>query len=715
MRVKCRIWWPKEIAIDASSSSNYFLFGWFVDSNPFSLDVVVVFMHHDLSVLSCQSRLQGILRDTNENMPSFLQEKSLFRLLGDCSSYCGGNDKLSNDGIVKDSWKKPSCHFIASDTNGQGILGETYNMMNCGCQQLNGLVEQFWQDSIESKQWIRMSYDSHAHCGGDFHFIPRLHHIHWNRQIISQCDVHVIVYETPTYRVHHFSLNSWNSCEQVKVPPKKLKWINKCQKEPLELDTVISAINSAAAAKILVETHMGINKYTGISFISMSLTIMWKVVAIFVASTSTILYIFAQLFYNFSLCGSRLMCTTFTRVFSTTWRIIQFRFWQILYWPVFLQDHGFRSHSCVEYAEKAALLRHSIWSRIAVDLLLGNLFGFILLHHQESACLVLKTFADDITNEFLRSGCVWLMGVPAGFKLNTELAGVLGMISLNIIQVWSTVWILIGWLTIHFIKGLALFGILLGATVPAALIIDLISLATLHVSTIYWGVSLIYSWQIKALAALWRLFRGRKWNPLRQRLDSYDYTVKQHIVGSLLFTPLLLLLPTVSAFYIFFTILKTTVTYFCLLIEVAISVIHCIPFFEIFLLLVRQRRLPSGIWFKMIYCKSDSSGFVYFDEGSSFEESMQNKGGSKIGSSILVSVVHSNFLTFGQVVLPHCKKVFSGISSFVAAAAYGALTGCRIPSSLGINIPSTMPWMSIPELPHPWTLGVRLGVSVLCK
>ena len=153
------------------------------------------------------------------------------------------------------------------------------------------------------------------------------------------------------------------------------------------------------------------------------------------------------------------------------------------------------------------LHRNSMWSSLAVDLLLGNLMGLALLIHAESVCQWILTFANVITNELLRSGSVWLMGVPAGFKLNTELAGVLGMISLNAIQIWSTLWIFIGFLFIYFIKGLALLGILFGATIPAALIIDMVSIATLHVSTLHWAISLLYSWQIQALAALWRLFR----------------------------------------------------------------------------------------------------------------------------------------------------------------------------------------------------------------
>ena len=161
----------------------------------------------------------------------------------------------------------------------------------------------------------------------------------------------------------------------------------------------------------------------------------------------------------------------------------------------------------MEYAEKAALRKHAMWSSIAVDVLLGSLIGLGLLFHAESACLHVFNFTHNITNNLLRSGCVWLMGAPAGFKLNTELAGILGMISFNAIQIWSTLWFHMGFLFIYFIKGLAISGIVLGVTIPAALMIDMIALATLHVSSLNWFLSLLYSLQIQALAALWRLFR----------------------------------------------------------------------------------------------------------------------------------------------------------------------------------------------------------------
>jgi hypothetical protein len=113
--------------------------------------------------------------------------------------------------------------------------------------------------------------------------------------------------------------------------------------------------------------------------------------------------------------------------------------------------------------------------------------------------------------------------------------------------------------------------------------------------------------------------RGREWNPLRQRLDSFDYTVRQHIVGSLLFTLLLLLLPT-SVFYIFFTILSAAIALTCILIEVTISMIHNTPYIKIFIWLVRRRRCPFGASFEIASCQNDSLELACHDRVCSSSE-----------------------------------------------------------------------------------------------
>ncbi|KAL3819741.1 hypothetical protein ACJIZ3_005646 [Penstemon smallii] len=431
--------------------------------------------------------------------------------------------------------------------------------------------------------------------------------------------------------------------------------------------------------------------------VCMLTTFIWELFAVSVASVSTVIYIMLQSSHVlFSWVSHSCIFILVTKVFSNTWKNIHVRCCQLLYWPIFLQDHNLRYWSCVEFAEKAASQKHLMWSNVVVDILLGFFFGIALWFKAEPVCLWVSNFALDITNYWLRTSCVWLMGNPAGFKVNTELAGVLGMISLTAIQIWSTLWAYMGFLLIHFTKGLALSGILFGLTAAAALVIDTISLVTMHILTLHLFLSLLYSTQIQAVAALWRLFRGRKWNPLRHRLDSYDYTVEQHVVGSLLFTPIFLLLPTTSAFYIFFTIVRTTVCFICIIIEIAISFIHATPYAKIILWVKNNKRFPSGIWFEIAQYRH-SETVATNGNNSSCGKLQKVAYGSSSERTVLVSFLHSNYLNLGEVVWPHYRSLFSAFSkSSIGSSAYGILSGRSIPCSLGANLPPKLPWIVIP-------------------
>ncbi|KAL2930668.1 N-acetylglucosaminyl-phosphatidylinositol biosynthetic protein gpi1 [Bienertia sinuspersici] len=112
-----------------------------------------------------------------------------------------------------------------------------------------------------------------------------------------------------------------------------------------------------------------------------------------------------------------------------------------------------RSRASVEYVEKAGLQRHSLWSSAVIDVFLGNFVGYALLTHAEDVLEWISTIAIQFTDDVLVTGCVWLMGVPAGFKLNTELAGAFGIISLNAIQIWTTLWFSASYVFSYVIKA----------------------------------------------------------------------------------------------------------------------------------------------------------------------------------------------------------------------------------------------------------------------
>ena len=67
----------------------------------------------------------------------------------------------------------------------------------------------------------------------------------------------------------------------------------------------------------------------------------------------------------------------------------------------------------------------------------------------------------------------------------------------------------------------------------------------------------LYSLQVFSLTSLWRLFRGKKWNVLRHRVDSASYDIDQLFVGTLFFTLLFFLLPTMLLYYIVFLVVSS--------------------------------------------------------------------------------------------------------------------------------------------------------------
>ncbi|KAL9429584.1 hypothetical protein AB3S75_031402 [Citrus x aurantiifolia] len=82
------------------------------------------------------------------------------------------------------------------------------------------------------------------------------------------------------------------------------------------------------------------------------------------------------------------------------------------------------------------------------------------------------------------------------------------MISLHAIQIWSALWFFMDALLLYLVKGLAMLGILFGMTVPAAFIRDMIVLVTLHVSTLHWVMSLLYSQQITSISSFMALVQA---------------------------------------------------------------------------------------------------------------------------------------------------------------------------------------------------------------
>jgi len=168
----------------------------------------------------------------------------------------------------------------------------------------------------------------------------------------------------------------------------------------------------------------------------------------------------------------------------------------------------------------------------------------------------------------------WLMGVPGGLKLNNELDWFMGSCFLNMIKLWREVYKEI----IEAYSETWLQAILVvspfGLTLMLSLIHDILKFAMMCITCLYIISAKLYSYQVSALMSLARLFMGRKYNVLKNRIDSCDYNASQLLLGTVLFTILLFLLPTTSMYYSILLLLKLMSSSVQLSIKVLVILIN---------------------------------------------------------------------------------------------------------------------------------------------
>ncbi|XP_076235041.1 uncharacterized protein LOC143179612 [Calliopsis andreniformis] len=193
---------------------------------------------------------------------------------------------------------------------------------------------------------------------------------------------------------------------------------------------------------------------------------------------------------------------------------------------------------------------------LIIDMLLGIFILQLLLHYFEytSPSQILLNNAEKVV-ALLRDLINWLMGAPAGLKLNHVLNNMLGKFFLYHIHLWWTFLIFMKPVMDFAFEILVLFG-KLGITFQIAIAADLLAVVSFHAYCIYVYAARLFNIQLKGITALFRLFLGKKKNPLRERVDSCQYQPDQLFVGTLLFTILLFLMPTTWVYYAVFTTLR---------------------------------------------------------------------------------------------------------------------------------------------------------------
>lgn len=209
--------------------------------------------------------------------------------------------------------------------------------------------------------------------------------------------------------------------------------------------------------------------------------------------------------------------------------------------------------------------------RAILDVAIGMLLVWFLNEtflSRGAANKSLNPLHDYITlqSRLIQEGTSWLERFPIGFKLNEPLTASLGReiramlalhqaVLLKVVQYFDL--LLVRQYCLVLCSGV---GLLAGATGMLALLVDALRLAHVHVSLLSLCFQSVFRCELYLLSALWRIFRGKKLNILRNRTDSMRYDSIQLLVGSILFAITLFLFTTILAYHVFFAVCNLTVS-----------------------------------------------------------------------------------------------------------------------------------------------------------
>jgi len=239
-------------------------------------------------------------------------------------------------------------------------------------------------------------------------------------------------------------------------------------------------------------------------------------------------------------------------------------------------------------------------SSITIDMLLAFIFSYWIFDIASiTELLGIFTSRTQDAVSSLKFVIHWLMGSPAGLKLNHPLNSALGEFFLYHIYLWETYIELMKPYLLSIVITLWWMG-KFGLSIYLSLFADLFEFAACHVFCFYVYAARLYQLQIRALAATWRLFRGCKWNPLRQRVDSCDYSVKQLFVGTLAFTILFFLLPTTMTYYVVFTVLRLIVITVLYTVHQLCLLLNTMYVYSFLLWLIRSKKVQGSVRMKIV-------------------------------------------------------------------------------------------------------------------
>ncbi|KAF8253691.1 Gpi1-domain-containing protein [Wilcoxina mikolae CBS 423.85] len=288
-------------------------------------------------------------------------------------------------------------------------------------------------------------------------------------------------------------------------------------------------------------------------------------------------------------------------------RLQQFCYWPLQYITVRRRkdDWGGATNSHPDYIR----FYNSLWL-VANDIIIGIALGSYIIENANVVAYNIDYYLKTYTIEGMGRTIEWLLIDPGGLKLNEELDKFLGDLFGWVLNYWSDITDSISPYLPQVIYAIGISSFA-GASMPIALFSDLLSILTIHIYSFYIASAMIYNWQLSIIHSLFHLFRGKKINVLRKRIDSCDYELDQLLIGTILFTLLIFLLPTVLVYYCLFASARMAIIILKAWLETLLACLNHFPLFALMLRVKDSKRLPGGIKFELKDTTEVATSFIH--------------------------------------------------------------------------------------------------------
>ncbi|EMD37659.1 hypothetical protein CERSUDRAFT_50025 [Gelatoporia subvermispora B] len=226
------------------------------------------------------------------------------------------------------------------------------------------------------------------------------------------------------------------------------------------------------------------------------------------------------------------------------------------------------------------------------DVIIGVAIGSFLLENRQALSQILDYTLQHYLVDWIRDALMWLNNWPAGLKLNTELSSFLCHIFVGMVTLWGQLLVALSpyYPLIFWVAGAMGF---FGMAAMISLLSDLLKFLTAHLWVCYWLSAIVFRQQLGFIGSLWNLFRGKRYNVLRMRLESWDYDIDQLLLGTILFTLTTFLQPTVMTYYALFATTRLLIIIIHAVLDTASALLNHFPLFALMLRIKDPLRLPG--------------------------------------------------------------------------------------------------------------------------